>query len=216
MRAGALVLDKATNYGVVRLELLEDIYNQMYSYQLQYEREDDWPHRILNHREVTGMRNVTTANGQPAVELHVQNNSGKYCRAKPIQLEKITVDLVIVASGYRRNIHEQILSGLDDLMPRHPVDHDDDNDDNDDNDHDTPTRPAASKPQNPQERKSWTVRRDYGIEFERGAVQSDAGIWLQGCNEKTHGLSDTLLSILAVRSGEMVESIFGAGLPAAS
>jgi L-ornithine N5-oxygenase len=32
---------------------------------------------------------------------------------------------------------------------------------------------------------------------------------LQGCNEKTHGLSDSLLSILAVRGGEMVESIFG-------
>jgi L-ornithine N5-oxygenase len=32
---------------------------------------------------------------------------------------------------------------------------------------------------------------------------------LQGCNESTHGLSDTLLSILATRGGEMVNSIFG-------
>jgi L-ornithine N5-oxygenase len=57
--------------------------------------------------------------------------------------------------------------------------------------------------------QSWTVRRDYGVAFQTGAVESDAGIWLQGCNEKTHGLSDTLLSVLAVRGGEMVENIFG-------
>ncbi|KAH9845338.1 L-ornithine N(5)-monooxygenase [Teratosphaeria destructans] len=56
----------------------------------------------------------------------------------------------------------------------------------------------------------WTVRRDYGVEFKRGAIAPDAGVWLQGCNEQTHGLSDSLLSILACRGGEMVESIFGA------
>ncbi|KFZ18580.1 hypothetical protein V501_01136 [Pseudogymnoascus sp. VKM F-4519 (FW-2642)] len=39
-------------------------------------------------------------------------------------------------------------------------------------------------------------------------VADTAGVWLQGCNERTHGLSDTLLSILAVRSGELVRSIF--------
>jgi L-ornithine N5-oxygenase len=53
------------------------------------------------------------------------------------------------------------------------------------------------------------VGRDYSVHFEQGTVQPDAGIFLQGCNEKTHGLSDTLLSILAVRGGEMVDRIFG-------
>jgi L-ornithine N5-oxygenase len=62
--------------------------------------------------------------------------------------------------------------------------------------------------QNPEQR--WSVGRDYRVQTAPGAVGQDAGIWLQGCNEKTHGLSDSLLSILAVRGGEMVESIFGA------
>lgn len=55
----------------------------------------------------------------------------------------------------------------------------------------------------------WSVGRNYGVQFEKGTVSSDAGLWLQGCNEGTHGLSDTLLSILAVRGGEMVDNIFG-------
>jgi L-ornithine N5-oxygenase len=55
----------------------------------------------------------------------------------------------------------------------------------------------------------WDVGRNYRVETAPGAVAEDAGLWLQGCNEKTHGLSDSLLSILAVRGGEMVDSIFG-------
>ncbi|ELR06991.1 hypothetical protein GMDG_02313 [Pseudogymnoascus destructans 20631-21] len=53
------------------------------------------------------------------------------------------------------------------------------------------------------------VGRDYKVQYAEGAVEEGAGIWLQGCNEKTHGLSDTLLSILAHRGGEVVQSIFG-------
>ncbi|KAJ1558831.1 hypothetical protein HK096_002700 [Nowakowskiella sp. JEL0078] len=34
-----------------------------------------------------------------------------------------------------------------------------------------------------------------------------AGIWLQGCCEDTHGLSDTLLSVISVRSEEVLKSI---------
>jgi L-ornithine N5-oxygenase len=34
-----------------------------------------------------------------------------------------------------------------------------------------------------------------------------ANVFLQGCCEETHGLSDTLLSILAVRSQEVVDAL---------
>lgn len=180
IRAAALALDKATNYGVVRIELLEEIYNQLYAYKLQYESENDWPHRILNYREVQGMRDVEI-DGRPAVELQVQNNSGKYLAHKPCSTENIPVDLVVVASGYVRNAYEEMLQGLRELMPGG----------------------------GDVEGKNWTVGRDYRVDFEPGAVAPDAGVWLQGCNERTHGLSDTLLSILAVRGGEMVDSIFG-------
>ncbi|POW13032.1 hypothetical protein PSTT_04039 [Puccinia striiformis] len=32
-------------------------------------------------------------------------------------------------------------------------------------------------------------------------------VWLQGCNEGTHGISDSLLSVLSVRSGEIFDGI---------
>ncbi|KAG7144034.1 hypothetical protein HYQ46_007242 [Verticillium longisporum] len=52
------------------------------------------------------------------------------------------------------------------------------------------------------------VGRDYKVRYAPGAIAPDAGVWLQGCCEATHGLSDSLLSVLAVRSGEIVDSIF--------
>lgn len=179
IRANALALDKATNYGVVRLELLEEIYNEMYSYQIQGLTEEEYQHRIMNYREITGMRDITVE-GKPAVELQVQDNSGLYRHDKECKAETHVVDLVVVASGYRRDAHEEMLQGVRNLMPGGDI-----------------------------EGKNWTVKRDYAVEFAEGAVEPDAGVWLQGCNEKTHGLSDTLLSILAVRGGEMVENIFG-------
>ncbi|KAM0751488.1 hypothetical protein T439DRAFT_324672 [Meredithblackwellia eburnea MCA 4105] len=36
-------------------------------------------------------------------------------------------------------------------------------------------------------------------------------IWIQGANEETHGVSDSLLSVLAVRSGEIVRSLLDEG-----
>lgn len=56
---------------------------------------------------------------------------------------------------------------------------------------------------------TWAVKRNYQIMLDTRKVDPGAGIWLQGCNEKTHGLSDTLLSILAIRGGELINSIFG-------
>lgn len=36
-------------------------------------------------------------------------------------------------------------------------------------------------------------------------------IYLQGCSEATHGLSDTLLSVLGVKAGEVVDDIWESG-----
>ncbi|KQQ35969.1 ornithine monooxygenase [Duganella sp. Leaf126] len=44
------------------------------------------------------------------------------------------------------------------------------------------------------------VGRDYRL---RGPQDCAAGVFLQGCCEDTHGLSDTLLSVLAIRSQEI-------------
>lgn len=178
IRADGLTLDRGTNYGVVRLELLEEIYSTLYSYRIQYDDERDWPQQILAHRTVTGMQDVETKQ-RSRIQLQVQNNSGSYHAHHNSREETLDVDLVVVASGYQRNAHEEMLQSLNHLKPADETD------------------------------RSWKVNRDYSVDFEPGSVADDAGIWLQGCNESTHGLSDTLLSILAVRGGEMVNSIFG-------
>lgn len=104
-------------------------------------------------------------------------------------------DAVIVATGYVRNVHETLLKSAKSLIKG----------------------------------DSCTVGRDYRVKFREGTVAEDSGVWLQGCCESSHGvgvtlsplitpktnltpnkkLSDTLLSILAVRGGEIVDSIFG-------
>lgn len=58
----------------------------------------------------------------------------------------------------------------------------------------------------------WTVSRDYRVCFKEGTVSPQAGVWLQGCCEDTHGLSDTLLSVLASRAGEVVQSMFSSNM----
>ncbi|NMH96267.1 lysine N(6)-hydroxylase/L-ornithine N(5)-oxygenase family protein [Pseudonocardia acidicola] len=57
------------------------------------------------------------------------------------------------------------------------------------------------------------IRRDYRI-----ATTADvtAGIYVQGATEHTHGITSTLLSNIAVRSGEIVASIAGTTAPAAA
>ncbi|KAI7543067.1 hydroxylase [Hortaea werneckii] len=180
LRKEQLARDKSTNYAVVRLELLEHIYEMLYSYRVQYGNDEtQWPQRILTHRSITGVSD-SEVDGHPSVQLHLQNNSGDYCARKQSGVETLDVDLIVVASGYQRDSHEDMLQDLRHLMPE------------------------GDAPE-----KRWTVRRDYGVEFAEGAVSPDAGLWLQGCNEQTHGLADSLLSILANRSGEMVENLFG-------
>ncbi|ALL76430.1 MULTISPECIES: SidA/IucD/PvdA family monooxygenase [unclassified Pseudonocardia] len=59
------------------------------------------------------------------------------------------------------------------------------------------------------------VRRDYKVgttELADGTAVR-AGIYLQGPTEHTHGITSTLLSNIAVRSGEVVASLAGLGAP---
>jgi L-ornithine N5-oxygenase len=163
----------------VRLELLEEIYSALYSYRIQYTNDSDWPQQILTRRTVSGMDETKGKYGS-RIRLHIQNDSGSYHAHEQSTEETLDVDLVVVASGYKRNAHEDMLQGL------------------------THLRPTTTKSE------CWTVNRDYSVDLLKGSIADDAGIWLQGCNESTHGLSDTLLSILATRGGEMIHNIFAA------
>lgn len=170
-RKRALATDKATNYSVVRLELIEQIYHDMYTQKVQNPNEKEWQHRILPSRQIT---KVDNANPQGRIRIHVESAKKN---ASPEDTEVLEVDALMVATGYLRNAHEGLLEKVQQL------------------------RPAGQN--------EWKVGRNYGVELDRSKVSRQAGIWLQGCNENTHGLSDSLLSVLASRGGEMVSSIFG-------
>jgi L-ornithine N5-oxygenase len=69
-------------------------------------------------------------------------------------------DAVILATGYARDMHEDFLAPARYLMPGG----------------DTPE-------------KVWEVERNYKVITEQGVVSDDAGIYLQGYCEPTHGVS---------------------------
>ncbi|KAL6703325.1 L-ornithine N(5)-monooxygenase [Coniothyrium glycines] len=184
LRSTTLVEDKGTNYGVVRLNLLEHIYETLYMQRIRHgnapEEEAHWPHRIMPYRRVVDVEDSPVHKG--GVRLHVQDQSPLYLSDVSgcgTQKEIIDVDAVFVATGYFRDLHETLLRNARHLMPGGDL-----------------------------EAAKWTVQRDYRVNFEDKAVSDEAGVWLQGCCETTHGLSDTLLSILATRGGEMVRAIF--------
>lgn len=181
-RLASIAACKDTNYGVVRLDLLEHIYAKMYEKRLQQTDEQDWTFKILPYRRVKWVEDLPDWDSlrlklQSTRRIDVedkQNGNG----------QTLDVDLVVVATGYDRDGHEQLLRPVRHLMP----------------DGDAPG-------------KAWTVARNYRAHVDARKVSSSAGIWLQGCNENTHGLGDTLLSILAIRGGEVIESIFGEAEP---
>ncbi|KAL9091394.1 MAG: hypothetical protein Q9159_001478 [Coniocarpon cinnabarinum] len=180
VRAKDIERDRDTNYSVVRLTLLEKMYENLYEQHLDHDHKEDWPHQILNHREVTSVE--TGSEFDAPVRLHISNSNPCHAGAGPAKREELDVDVVVVATGYERNLHDRLLTKVQDLKP-----------------HKDASKLATE----------WQVSRDYRVKFRDGAVSDDAGVWLQGCCEQTHGLSDTLLSILAVRSGELVESMLG-------
>ncbi|KAK3315688.1 L-lysine 6-monooxygenase (NADPH-requiring)-domain-containing protein [Apodospora peruviana] len=193
---------RATNYGVVRLELIEHLYEKMYHQRRTLGvDEKKWPHRIL-----AGRRVVSASDNGDQVQLKVALfHGGEETADGPLLQEEILdADLVICATGYQRRAHVDMLKDAWSLLPETV---------------DQPIPGAkdrwfveaanAAKPLKSSARVL-EVGRDYGVRFSPGAVAAGSGVWLQGCCEATHGLSDTLLSVLSTRSGEMVESIFGA------
>ncbi|ORX99678.1 L-ornithine 5-monooxygenase (L-ornithine N(5)-oxygenase) [Clohesyomyces aquaticus] len=184
LRRTTIAEDRNTNYGVVRLNLLEEIYETLYTQRIRFGNtpaaEEQWPHRILPHRQVEKVENSPVI--KDGIRLYVRDRSPLYLSDSPNAQEKeeiLDVDVVFVATGYHRDLHETLLQDARSLMPG-----------------------------GDQEGAKWTVQRDYKVQFAEKKLGNDAGVWLQGCCESSHGLSDTLLSILATRGGEMVKSIF--------
>jgi L-ornithine N5-monooxygenase len=168
------VSDRATNYGVVRIELIEKIFNDIYMQKIKSRDEGTWQQRIFPRREIVQV-DGSAADGR--LGLHLRSVDKQDSSSGNDDKEILHVDALIVATGYTRNAHEKILAQMQHLQP-------------------------------PESSNRWQVNRDYSLALDRNKVSSGTGIWLQGCNESTHGISDSLLSVLATRSGEIVESIF--------
>lgn len=159
LRAASIIMDKATNYGVVRLELIERIYENLYNQSLLSPPGAPPQNRILRYRTVTGLKGSLSG----AAIVVCENTTSQYEKSDEPVDEQLEFDAVILATGYIRDIHLKILKPLQHLI----------------------TQFSDSKGG-----MEWRVAEDYSVVFEPGKVdRSQAGIWLQGCNEKTHGVS---------------------------
>ncbi|CAK7210005.1 PAK-related GC kinase Sid1 [Sporothrix curviconia] len=199
-RKNLLADARPTNYGVVRLELIEELYDRMYHQRRTLGTDEKkWPHRILASSRIarveSGDKNV--------LRLIVEPDQGYGASGEvSSKAEALDVDLIVGATGYQRNAHLTMLEGLWPLLPEKTA---------------ATSAEAGSgiwevndaTAANGSAAKVLSVARDYHVNFAPGRVAQGSGVWLQGCCEGTHGLSDTLLSVLATRSGEIVESIFG-------
>lgn len=104
-RAANILEDRSTNYGVVRLGLLERLYETLYHQRLEDEDEEHWPHRILPQTSVVDAQ--ATHDGVALMTRCVENK----------REERMEVDAVIVAAGYGRDMHEWMLQSARGLMP---------------------------------------------------------------------------------------------------
>ncbi|KAK2058769.1 L-ornithine 5-monooxygenase [Colletotrichum caudatum] len=197
---------KATNYGVVRLQLIEVLYEMLYHQKRTLGTDErKWPHRMLFGRDIT---QATESRETGRLQLHVRrlesarDGPGDGFVGQLPGDEVLDVDLVVAATGYQRNAHIDMLRDSWGLLPEVPPAA---NADRELVDGWEISGPDATSPS-----RKLEVGRDYRVRYAPGAVAPDAGVYLQGCCEATHGLSDTLLSILAVRSGEILDSIFPA------
>ena len=202
VREASIHRDRGTNYSVVRLELLEKIYEHLYIQRLRSSNQSSNSspvsatkaerkrNEILPNRHVirvedspivpNGLRILLKNNKNDLVkkEQNAQNGSSwaNGYQEEEEEGEVLDVDVVLVASGYRRNAHEDILRPVQSSFAT--------NDDNDSRD----IANGNGRVRNSNVDRAPLVERDYRIRFRKEAVSEDAGIWLQGCNESTHGV----------------------------
>lgn len=169
-RDAANTSNKSTNYSVVRPELLEKIYHDLYQQRILEPDPSEWKHRLHPSSEVVDVIDMPQNNRINIVLKHVSPSATS-------SQSTLHLDLLIYATGYARDTHNALLAKCQILN-------------------------ASSS-------RQWEVRRDYSVKLDGGVAGEDVGIFLQGCNERTHGLSDSLISVLATRGGEVVERIFG-------
>lgn len=141
-----------TNYAAIDLATIEQIYSIFYQ------------QKISGNSKYTYKNHSVTDDVKPnenGISLTIKNSSTG-------QTESETYDFVVLATGYERNNHRNLLSSMSAYTHEFAVD------------------------------------RNYRLMCDN-CLQSP--IYLQGYSEHSHGLSDTLLSVLAVRSEEIANDL---------
>jgi L-ornithine N5-oxygenase len=164
VRRGLIDYHRNTNYSVVDLELVQELYARSYREQVQRTE----PRLVIMNTS----RLASLSQKADAVRLVVEH-------LPTGELTEFESDAVVFGTGYRPADPLALLGSLADWIKL-----------------DDESRPHLD--------------RDYRL------VTADhirAGIYLQGPTEHTHGLASTLLSVTAVRAGEILAAIT-AGAPA--
>lgn len=142
-----------TNYSVVDLPLIEEIYERLYMQRITGD---------VRHRYFPSCLIQAVSSSEERLQITLFNkNTGEH--------KEVEYDGIVLATGYQRDGHHKLLEGLEPWMV------------------------------------SRTVERSYQLPMASGCR---ARVFLQGCCEETHGIADSLLSVLAVRSKEVVDSLY--------
>ncbi|MFI7856560.1 MULTISPECIES: lysine N(6)-hydroxylase/L-ornithine N(5)-oxygenase family protein [Pseudomonas] len=142
-----------TNYSVVDLNLIERIYGILYRQKVAHQ----FRHNVLCRRQVEAV--VATRDG---IELTLRDLATG-------QHQTHRYDAVILATGYERRSHRELLAPLADYM------------------------------------QDFAVDRHYRV---LSSPDMQACVYLQGFCESSHGLSDTLLSVLPSRAAEIGQALY--------
>ena len=142
-----------TNYSVVDLDLIERIYAIFYRQKVVGEQRHQF--RKLSSIEQA----IATDTG---INLTFKNTATGAITSQ-------TYDAVILATGYERKHHYEIMAPLADYL------------------------------------KEYSVDRDYRIKTNS---HFKPAIYMQGFCESSHGLSDTLLSVLPIRADDIAKSLY--------
>lgn len=136
--------------------------------------ETKWPHRIMGGRQVTSID--TSGDG---MELRVQRlqDSALDGFVDTADEEVLEADLVIAATGYQRNAHVGMLRGAWELLPKAQA-----------GGLEFGKGISGWNVETDEGERKMAVGRDYKVKFAPGAVNDEAGVYLQGCCEGTHGV----------------------------
>ena len=112
-RKRAIMLDKATNYGVVRLELLEKIYDDQYHQERLQPDATKWNGRVVPNRTVTAVE--PKKDGSGVILTLAPTSDLEYNREA--QTEEMEATMVFYATGYVRDAHKYLLKESRSLLP---------------------------------------------------------------------------------------------------